>query len=194
MNYGNRVNLLTCTFFVDDKHIRVAAPATSFCNGRNVRPLGRNVDPGNTLSRSDAKTCVGPERDGRCDVVMRSLGVAFASLKNEANLSEARSACKSWSLWSATMVSSNSRRVSSVAGTSVFIRSCLSARTLGRCSCTSLSFGWSFSAWAHCFRSATFALDFSILTFLKSSCRFTLLRILEMLSTPIMIHCQVSAA
>ena len=42
----------------------LAAPAASFCNGRKVRPRGRNVDPGKTLSRSEANICVGPESEG----------------------------------------------------------------------------------------------------------------------------------
>jgi hypothetical protein len=53
---------------------------------------GRKDEPGNTLRRSEAKMWVGPEREGWWDVVMRSLGVALASAKKEANSSAERSA------------------------------------------------------------------------------------------------------
>ena len=54
---------------------------------------------------------------------MRSLDVAVALEKNEANSSFAKSACKSGSLGSVMIVSSYSRLFSRVAGMFVFSRS-----------------------------------------------------------------------
>ena len=84
-----------------------------------MRPRGRNVDSGKTLRRSAAKVCVGPDREGWWEVVMRSLGVGLAT----ANSSLARSASKSGSWGSVMMVSSYSRLFSRVAGMFVFSRS-----------------------------------------------------------------------
>jgi len=81
------------------------------------------VEFGKTLRRSDAKTCVGPEREGWWEVVIRSFGADEASEKNEVNSSLARSSWRSGSSGSVIRVSSYSRRFSSVAGIFVFSRS-----------------------------------------------------------------------
>jgi hypothetical protein len=77
---------------------------------------------------------------------MRSLGVAVALEKNEANSSLARSSSKSGSLGSVMTVSSYSRWFSRVAGIFVFNRSCYKHTTENGGGCTSLSFGSCFSA------------------------------------------------
>ena len=56
-------------------------------------------------------------------MVIRSLGVAVVSLKNEANSSDERSAWRSGSSGSVMSVSSYSRKFSSVAGIFAFSRS-----------------------------------------------------------------------
>ena len=100
-----------------------AAPAAIFERGRKERGRARKDESGNTPSKSVAKMCIGPDKEGWWDVVMRIFGLADGLLKKEANSSLFRSASNSSSLGSAMNVSSYSRRLSKVAGTLFFSRS-----------------------------------------------------------------------